>query len=165
MTQMGSSVHWTTPELTKEQKEWQIFKENHKARRLCFHKREGFLIHRGKCARRFSPINFDDLCVCMSVSVCVCMWAMIPRFTFIFSSVKSDCDCSVKWLSSVLSDIHTNVFPLFHLQGPLRSLRCKRKGCLFHTLIDRGWSWMEEAKHRPYFGSAYGSQPTGDKIF
>lgn len=100
-------------------KKQQLFKAGHEASWLPFYKREGFLIHRGKCARQLSPINFDDLCMCVWMLVCG-QWYL---GVFSFCSVRSDCwccDCCVKWLSSVQSDSHTNVFPLFPLQGPLR---------------------------------------------
>lgn len=51
--------------------------------------------------------------LCMSVWVFVCgQWYL---GVFSFCSVGSDYDCCVKWLSSVQSDIHANVFPLFFL--------------------------------------------------
>ena len=98
--------------------------------------------------------------LCMSVWVLVCgQWYL---GVFSFCSVRSDCwccDCRVKWLSSsVQSDIHTNVFPLFPLQGPLRYLTYKWKGCLY-SYTDRPWSIREgraqaEAKHQPFLHEA-----------
>ena len=58
--------------------------------------------------------------LCMSVWVFVCgQWYL---GVFSFCSVRSNHDCCVKWLSSVQSDIHTNVFPLFSSAGSIEIL-------------------------------------------
>lgn len=88
-----------------------------------------------------------------SVYVGACVWAMIPHF-----ALWKDCwccDCSVKWLSSVQSDIHTNVFPLFSSAGPIEILEIQVEGMLVAYTL-RPWLIREgrtraEAKHQPCF--------------
>lgn len=146
----GSSTHWTTPDLIeKHWKHGSYLRRDTRLGDCVYMKAKGwFLIHRVKCARWLRPITFDDLC--MRVWVLVCGQWYLGVFSFF--STRSDCWCCdfcVKWLSSVQSDIHSNVFPLFPLQGSLRYLRYKWKGWLFHTLVDLGRSGREEPELRP----------------
>lgn len=148
----GSSTHWTTPDLIeKHWKHGRYLRRDTRLSDCVYMKAKGwFLIHRVKCARWLRPMM---TCACVSGCLCVGNDTLV-YFNF---SLRSDCWCCdfcVKWLSSVQSDIHSNVFPLFPLQGSLRYLRYKWKGWWFHAPIDPGRSReggaRAEAKHQPF---------------
>lgn len=135
---MEALACWTTSDLNKEHwKKWQPFKKRQNVRQVTFQKRKGFLIHKGKHARQFSPIHFDGLRLCR--------WLFPSGRRYLsFCSMKSSCWCFNCHVAHALSDIDINLFPILPPQSPLRNLSYEKTGCLLHRLINPGWSGREE---------------------
>lgn len=123
----------------------------------------------GRFVRQLRHITFDDLCTCVWEGWWHGHWYFC---VFSFVSARSDYRCCVKWLFSLHSDTHNNMFPLLFLQGPSRCLRHEQKGGIFSFAAQRGsirgGGAGTEAEHQPFLvslsKSTAGSQLQGDEV-